>query len=351
MADDARISTALPQHPKTVKLQRRLGAPGCWSLVCLFLWVADNRPQGDLAGMTAEDIEIAANWLGSFGDFVRTLADLRFLDGQEGTYTIHDWAEHNPWAANRPRRIEKARAAASARWEKRVAAQSNATSMQNACGEHKSAMPASPLLSSPPDTTKSSSSELASSDPGTGVCLTKKRERQPPSDKGIRLAQKLHDEIIKNKPDCRFTNSWLESWARTADLMMGRDGRTFERISALIGWVQGDQFWKTNILSMDKLREKFDELEMKARAQYEQQSARRPSDSQFVGPNPELPACAIGFCDGSGEYMDRSTHRRMTCACRESVPMGNGPTTKDFPDENLQIVGQGRLDSQLLIKP
>lgn len=44
MADDARISTALPRHPKTVMLQRRLGASGCWSLVCLFLWVADNNP-------------------------------------------------------------------------------------------------------------------------------------------------------------------------------------------------------------------------------------------------------------------------------------------------------------------
>ena len=62
MADDARISTAFPRHPKTVKLQRRLGATGCGSLVCLFLWVADNRPDGDLSGMSDEDIEIAAGW-------------------------------------------------------------------------------------------------------------------------------------------------------------------------------------------------------------------------------------------------------------------------------------------------
>ena len=152
MADDARISTALPRHPKMVKLQRRLGASGCWSLVCLFLWVAENRPEGGLEGMSSEDVEIAANWPGDAGDFVGTLAEVRFLDGREGTYTIHDWAEHNPWAASRPHRIEKARAAASARWgSKRVASEPNATSMPDACHEHQQAMPTSPHLASPPD--------------------------------------------------------------------------------------------------------------------------------------------------------------------------------------------------------
>lgn len=97
MADDARISTALPRHPKTVKLQRRLGAPGCWSLVCLFLWVADNRPDGNLRGMTSEDVEIAANWTGDSGVFAKTLAEVRFVDGSEGAYCIHDWTEHNAW--------------------------------------------------------------------------------------------------------------------------------------------------------------------------------------------------------------------------------------------------------------
>lgn len=154
MADDARISTALPRHPKTVKLQRRLGAPGCWSLLCLFLWVAENRPTGDLEGMTGEDLEIAATWPGAIGDFVRTLSEVRFLDGQEGSYKIHDWAEHNPWAANRPGRVEKARAAAGARWERKRAAEPNAVSMQAVCSEHDLAMPTSPHLTSPPDTTK-----------------------------------------------------------------------------------------------------------------------------------------------------------------------------------------------------
>jgi hypothetical protein len=149
MADDARISTALPQHPKTVKLQRRLGTPGCWSLICLFLWVADNRPEGDLQGMTAEDIEIAANWAGATGSFVSTLAEVRFLDGQEGAYNIHDWAEHNPWAATRPERTRSAKKAAAARWGKM---QSASDPHATPCEPHETAMPSSPLLISPPNT-------------------------------------------------------------------------------------------------------------------------------------------------------------------------------------------------------
>lgn len=97
---DARISTGLPAHPKTVKLVRRLGESGGWRLVCLFLWTAANRPDGDLSGMTKEDIEIAAGWTGNPDQFVDALVSVGFLDGREGEYLIHDWAEHNPWAAS-----------------------------------------------------------------------------------------------------------------------------------------------------------------------------------------------------------------------------------------------------------
>lgn len=148
MADDARISTALPHHPKTVKLQRRLGAPGCWSLICLFLWVADNRPDGDLKGMSSEDIAIAADWAGEGGAFVAVLAEVGFVDGEAGAYMIHDWVEHNPWAAGRPERKASARKAANARWEKLHSKGTNidAQRMQSACESHETALPTSPHL-------------------------------------------------------------------------------------------------------------------------------------------------------------------------------------------------------------
>jgi hypothetical protein len=143
MADDARMSTALPRHPKTVKLLRRLQERGGWSLVCLFLWVAENRPDGDLHGLTGEDIEIAAGWGGEAGAFIASVTEVGFLEGSDESFVVHDWVEHNPWAANRGRRIEAARAAASIRWERaaqsdanRAAVKSNTKRMRSACDAH-----------------------------------------------------------------------------------------------------------------------------------------------------------------------------------------------------------------------
>jgi hypothetical protein len=106
---DARISIGLPSHPKTKKLIRRVGEAGAWRLVCLFLWAAQTRPDGNLSGMTAEDIELAADWTGKNDEFVKALVEVGFLDGTDGEYRIHDWSEHNPWAAGAEARSEKAR--------------------------------------------------------------------------------------------------------------------------------------------------------------------------------------------------------------------------------------------------
>ena len=106
---DARISVGLPSHPKTKKLIKRGGQAAAWNLVCLLLWVSQNKPDGDLSGMTAEDIEIAAGFEGDEGAFVQMLVDVRFIDGQPGAYAVHDWAEHNPWAAGAEQRSAKAR--------------------------------------------------------------------------------------------------------------------------------------------------------------------------------------------------------------------------------------------------
>ena len=112
MSTDARLSTGLPGHPKTKKLVRRLGPAAGWSLVCLILWARANRPDGDLEGMTAEDIELAADWAGDNDALVRELASVGFLDGSDGAYQLHDWAEHQPWSAGAEARSEKAKWAA-----------------------------------------------------------------------------------------------------------------------------------------------------------------------------------------------------------------------------------------------
>lgn len=84
-----------------------------------------------------------------------------------------------------------------------------------------------------------------------------------PSREAESLAELLRAEILRNKPDYRITKAQCRKWAVAAQRMMDIDKRKWEDISVLIEWVQRDGFWKTNVLSMDKLREKFDQLQMK----------------------------------------------------------------------------------------
>lgn len=106
---DARIAATLPSHPKTKKLLRELGPEGCWYLVRLFLWASTDRSSGDLSGLADDDLELAVDWPGATGRFIAALARVGFVDGVEGERRIHDWAEHNPWAAGAPARSTKAR--------------------------------------------------------------------------------------------------------------------------------------------------------------------------------------------------------------------------------------------------
>lgn len=160
---DARISIGLPSHPKTKKLIRRIGGDGAYRLVCLFLWTAANKSDGNLSGMSDEDIELAVDWMGDEGAFVQALVEVGFLDGEVDSRVIHDWAEHNPWAAGSEDRSEASKwAALCKRYGRSGAAErmpeyaerkgypsadaaetteAHAGRMRGACGAHESAVP------------------------------------------------------------------------------------------------------------------------------------------------------------------------------------------------------------------
>jgi hypothetical protein len=88
---------------------RALGAEGAWYLVRLFLWAAENRSDGDLEGISDDDIELAIDWPGEPRAFVDALCACGFLEGPGGERKIHDWADHNGWVCGAPMRTAKAR--------------------------------------------------------------------------------------------------------------------------------------------------------------------------------------------------------------------------------------------------
>jgi len=97
------LAGELPRSSQANKLERRLGPAGPLAIIDLLLAVAQSKPDGSLRGWSDEDIAIAAKWNGKSEEFVSTLAELRFLDRQEdGSYSIHDWTEHNGYAGRGP---------------------------------------------------------------------------------------------------------------------------------------------------------------------------------------------------------------------------------------------------------
>lgn len=86
----------------------------------------------------------------------------------------------------------------------------------------------------------------------------------------LRLASLFLEEIRKNKGDFKGPAD-LQTWARVFDLMLRRDHRKPEQVEKVIRWVQSDhgdgtgkwKGWAPNVLSPGKLKEKFDQLELK----------------------------------------------------------------------------------------
>lgn len=97
--------------------------------------------------------------------------------------------------------------------------------------------------------------------------LKKKRCSQPVFDhesNPYKLAVYLSSMIHNNNPAAKQqSESDLQRWARDFDLMIRRDKRTAHDIYDVMAWSQQDTFWKSNILSASKLREKYDQLSVK----------------------------------------------------------------------------------------
>lgn len=55
-----------------------------------------------------------------------------------------------------------------------------------------------------------------------------------------------------------------ERWRTEARLLMDKDGRSQQQVLTAIAWCQQDPFWRSVILSLPKLREKYDQMRLAA---------------------------------------------------------------------------------------
>lgn len=84
-------------------------------------------------------------------------------------------------------------------------------------------------------------------------------------------------------------------------LMLDRDGHTATDIAGCIRWCQADEFWRSNILSASKLREKYDQLRLAAQRKQggpKQSKASQNADEYrrlFGGDEGSVPALDPGI--------------------------------------------------------
>lgn len=103
------------------------------------------------------------------------------------------------------------------------------------------------------------------------------------------LLDLLDEEIIRNGGKAPSRSKKNTDAAR---LLLDRDGKSVEQVKAAIRWCQSDEFWRSNILSMSKLREKYDTLRLQASrsGRLSAVDTGRAADAILAGEPPRLRA-------------------------------------------------------------
>lgn len=83
-------------------------------------------------------------------------------------------------------------------------------------------------------------------------------QKASPNSLSLGLSSFLFENIKKINP--KHKKPKLENWAIEVDRMLRIDKRDAEEIRKVIEWLPSHDFWKTNILSTEKLRKHFDAL-------------------------------------------------------------------------------------------
>lgn len=77
------------------------------------------------------------------------------------------------------------------------------------------------------------------------------------------LAKHFEKCIQMHSPSFPSKEAQRQRWAKDIDLMLRIDKLDPDDIAQTIQWCQQDSFWKSNILSGKKLREKYQQLRIK----------------------------------------------------------------------------------------
>lgn len=98
---------------------------------------------------------------------------------------------------------------------------------------------------------------------GENATIAQEQPEKTFSEDVIILTGLLVDRIKANNPNAKVSD--INKWRDAIRLMIDSDGYNYEQIYKMIEFSQSDEFWKSNILSSKKLREKAGTLVLQMR--------------------------------------------------------------------------------------
>ena len=243
------VHDGMPEHPKVEALSDRAFR------VLIDLWCWCSRTLSD--GVIPEAV-----WLKRTGTAkVRKELLASLVDVVDGEYVMHDYLAHQRSRAQveelKAKRAEAGRKGGRARAANQASGEASAQASATANGKHSGSKIQPPTTT---DTDNSGTTFLRTSD-------------EPRRDDVERVCEHLADAIEANGSKRPHIS---EKWRTEARRLIDLDGRTPDQIVRAIDWCQADTFWRGNVMSMPKLREKYDQLRLAA--EREQRSADPRAD-------------------------------------------------------------------------
>lgn len=195
---------------------------------------------------------------GSTAD-VKSLVAAGLWVAVDGGYEFHNWAKYQPSKASLDEKRSDARdrmqRARESKRSQRVRANEEGT------GDGVSEKFAQPPSPSPSQLSEPDGSDDVRSDPGQ--CREDVEQ----------VCKHLADAVEANGSKRPHVS---DRWRTEARRLIDLDGRTPDQILRAIDWCQSDAFWRANVLSMPKLREKYDQLRLAAEREQAQSRSADP---------------------------------------------------------------------------
>ncbi|MFB5761059.1 hypothetical protein [Paenibacillus medicaginis] len=291
------------RHPKTRKLCRLLGIsrPAAVGHLHMFWWWAmDYAQDGDISKFGPDDIADAVDWEGDADQFYDALLASGFVDETEAGRKIHGWYGY----AGRliERRVADAERKRISRGRKKPKQSDSEDSPQDVRGtgegrrsesirdlnpnlnlnqniKEKDICPEPPPAaqdpSPPPD-------EMEKPEKG------KKEPKYDTDNTYYKMAVYFKGKIdimaaqegLQHLTSKTNLQKWADDFRKLVELNKQSDK---DLIRSVMDWVVTDEFWRSNILSADKFRDKFPKLVMDMR------KANRPAKSTGGSSKPILP--------------------------------------------------------------